>query len=741
MKKKIAVLGGGTGGLAAAWALCGLPGAADNYEITVYQMGWRLGGKGASGRNADSGDRIQEHGLHVWGGFYENAFKVMDECYAAMPATAAAVAAQRAEGGAAREAPAWFKAGAFKQHSAVMLQEWIDNGWRSWPLTFPQDGGWPGRGGEVPSPWQYVKLVLEWIVHQIGDHDIEAPGPPSAVPLAAQMNTVLAQAPASEPLDAWAALTPGTSGTPPARAPLASPLRGYSTHDILHATLRFAGWLEEDVAEHFAVEHASLVNFLSEAHARISAGAGRLDLPDEVRRLYVICDLGLATARGMVADGVLFHGFTVINDIEWRAWLARHGGSPATVGSAFVRGIYDYIFGFRGGRSDAMEVEAGTATNGVMRLVLTFKGALFWEMQGGMGDIVFAPLFLALRGRGVKFAFFHKVERLHVAPPPPGAKVPSVESIELTLQAEVLDPDGVYAPLVDVKGMPCWPAEPLYAQLHDGAKLKASGINLESAWAEPVGVPVTLTRGTDFDDVVLGISLGAFKDVAQELRDASQAFHDMCANVATVQTASMQLWLDPDAAALGAPVPPRIVSAYAELLNTWADMSFLLPRESWPAQGGPSFLAYFCSEFPDAEVIPPFSDHGFPARELARYQEIAAQWLQQNVGHIWPQATVPGAPNALNLELLHGSGSGAERLAAQYFRVNIDPTERYVLSLPGTSKFRLHGRESGFDNVYLAGDWVRTSINAGCVESAVMAGMDAAAALSGIAIPIVGGLK
>ena len=50
------------------------------YQITVYQLGWRLGGKGASGRGPSQ--RIEEHVLHLWMGFYENAFALMRACYA-----------------------------------------------------------------------------------------------------------------------------------------------------------------------------------------------------------------------------------------------------------------------------------------------------------------------------------------------------------------------------------------------------------------------------------------------------------------------------------------------------------------------------------------------------------------------------------------------------------------------------------------------------------------------------------
>ena len=61
-RTKIAVLGGGVGGMVAAYWLTSTPALRDQFEVTVHQMGWRLGGKGASGRNLDQGGRIEEHG-------------------------------------------------------------------------------------------------------------------------------------------------------------------------------------------------------------------------------------------------------------------------------------------------------------------------------------------------------------------------------------------------------------------------------------------------------------------------------------------------------------------------------------------------------------------------------------------------------------------------------------------------------------------------------------------------------
>src|SRR4030095_423250 len=76
---RVAIVGGGCAAMAAALELT-RPEQEGRYAVTVYQLGWRLGGKGASGRGASG--RIEEHGLHVWMGWYENAFRLVRGCYA-----------------------------------------------------------------------------------------------------------------------------------------------------------------------------------------------------------------------------------------------------------------------------------------------------------------------------------------------------------------------------------------------------------------------------------------------------------------------------------------------------------------------------------------------------------------------------------------------------------------------------------------------------------------------------------
>jgi hypothetical protein len=46
------------------------------------------------------------------------------------------------------------------------------------------------------------------------------------------------------------------------------------------------------------------------------------------------------------------------------------------------------------------------------------------------------------------------------------------------------------------------------------------------------------------------------------------------------------------------------------------------------------------------------------------------------------------------------------------------------------NQYRLRTDQSGFSNLFLTGDWIK-GINAGCVEAAVMAGMQTSRAISG----------
>ena len=79
-REHVVILGGGVGGCIAAYWLSATPELREKYRVTLYQTGWRLGGKGASSRGGGDTHRSEEHGPHVWFGFYENAFKTLRQC-------------------------------------------------------------------------------------------------------------------------------------------------------------------------------------------------------------------------------------------------------------------------------------------------------------------------------------------------------------------------------------------------------------------------------------------------------------------------------------------------------------------------------------------------------------------------------------------------------------------------------------------------------------------------------------
>ena len=109
--------------------------------------------------------------------------------------------------------------------------------------------------------------------------------------------------------------------------------------------------------------------------------------------------------------------------------------------------------------------------------------------------------------------------------------------------------------------------------------------------------------------------------------------------------------------------------------------------------------------------------------------EVLRRWAR----HLWP-ASVDPATGEFRWELLAGGGGvgGAARFDSQFWRANVDPSDHYVLSLPGTGRHRIKPGETGFDNLVIAGDWTDCGLNAGCVEAAVVSGRLAAHALTGV---------
>jgi hypothetical protein len=118
----------------------------------------------------------------------------------------------------------------------------------------------------------------------------------------------------------------------------------------------------------------------------------------------------------------------------------------------------------------------------------------------------------------------------------------------------------------------------------------------------------------------------------------------------------------------------------------------------------------------------------------------ALSFLRQDLGVLWPRAVQPNNLPAFDWSLLVPSNeaAGEERFKTQYWRANVDPSERYTLALPGTHKARIRPDQTGFANLTICGDWVDNGFYIGAAEGAVISGMQAFRAATGRKVSIAG---
>jgi uncharacterized protein with NAD-binding domain and iron-sulfur cluster len=718
-KHKLAVIGGGMASISAVFEITSQAGWSDLYDITVYQTGFRLGGKGASGRNREHGDRIEEHGLHIFMGFYENAFRILRACYKEL---------DRPPGAPLRT---WREA--FHPHEDITLYEQVEGAWKAWPLPFPRTAGDPGDGGLLPPMWSYVPMILEAMLKTLAAFQSDASS------VARVLNSVLGAA--RDEIESLLNDVMGDSqrGTVLRRALRAAPEPAKRFAErapvqlfvaVLKAMRKSAEELGMDntgTMRKWAVD--ALLPVLDHMKNAVWEEIGeRAGSDDHARRTWILMDLMATNLRGMIKDDLVFPPFPFddIDKFDYKEWLRQHGAHSKTVDSAPVNAIYDLVFARHSG------IGAGAALRGSLRMMLAYKGSIFYKMQAGMGDVVFGPLYEVLRRRGVKFRFFHRLDNVRLA-----ADKTHAAALEFGLQATMKN-GGEYEPLYSVKGLPCWPSQPLWEQLVEGERFQREGVDLENFFSKSHDVEkVVLQVGRDFDSVVLGVSIGALPHVAAEVIENSPRLRGAVENVRTTATQAVQLWLRPDLQGLGWQGPSPVVGTFAKPFDTWADMTHLVPRESFePGEIGN--IAYFCGHLPDPELLAGVVDPHVAANRNTRENTI--EWLDKYTAPLWPRATRADRPGGLDYELLvdRAGRPGVSRLDGQYVRANVNPSDRYVLSVPGSAAFRPRTEETNLRNLFVTGDWIQNGVQGGCAEAAAMAGVQTARAICGRPIEILG---
>lgn len=730
---RVVIVGGGCAGLATAWQLCKLNreraslGPAQRkklplFSIEVYESTWRLGGKGASVR--DTNGRILEHGLHVWLGFYENAFRMMRECYAIVEQNdwgpKAAVGQRLAHG-------SFDEAFMPEPHIGVASRR-LSGDWEVWSAFLPPMKGQPGEPiDEVSNPftwWGYLAraLALAKALMQSALTPAAAPGDRSGSGTDARssLDEAMELDFAFDPLD-----SPNVLLERMARVLRVGLLT--SAASVLQGVTMVERWLRErDPAPQSATGLLRFVEALATQTRRQLRDLVLVD--EELRRKTEIIDLLMTILVGLYRDRVFFSdkGLDAIDHIDYRAWLRKHGATHTAIESPLVKGIYDLVFAYRDGSHDKPSLSAGQALRGAMRMFFSYRGSMFWRMRSGMGDAVFAPLYRALQKDGVIFHFQHRLDNV-------------------TFKFE----DGRVDQLqFSVPG-----------RLNDGASpLDAfGGWQLDSAvafTAAEVTENLVLKDGEHFDVVVLAAGIdGLVKACGQgdnrrerakkgSLFEKMPVWDAMRKNVATVGTHSAQAWLNADLETLGWQRGPVIVAGLGEAAEgstqrgyeTWADMTHTLGSERAhraSANGQPQAdsvrsIAYFCGVLLDSAKS-----------DKATLQVGLKALLETGLKPLWPEAygrkngKKNGKTPLQHLVAADGKLAGEQFLAEQHVSLNIEGSERYTQSLPGGAACRISPLDTGFVNMTIAGDWTDCGFNGGCIEAAVMSGLLAAHAISG----------
>ncbi|MEZ4321662.1 MAG: acetoacetate decarboxylase family protein [Myxococcota bacterium] len=662
-RQRLLVLGGGLGSLSTLFELTSDPSWRTRWDITVLQPGWRLGGKAASSRDTTRHDRSEEHGLHVWFGFYRNAFRLVREVYAALDRPADHPWARPEQ--------------VFAPQSRVCYHEVRDGRPWTWIVDYPTDPGFPGdprvREADwtaLPSPARLLRHTLTALGallrgrplmrHRHGAHEVE---PPS-----------------------WTRV-----------------LAGWVLKARLHRALRD---LERTPAEESGPHLATIRSRLRHAIGDPS------EHPPDLVQAWIVAESALAIGLGLVRDDLVRRGYDAVDGEDFRAWLARHGAPDDVLRSAPLKALYDAAFAYAHGDPAKPDLPAGIALVTILRMVFTYEGSILWKTRVGMGEAVIAPLYEVLERRGVRFRFFHRVDRLALS-----ADGRSIGAVHVTEQVRTR---GAYAPLFEVAGLPCWPSRPLCDQLVDGEALEGTDPSWLESGAEggPAAGRHVLEAGRDYDRVLLGIGLGALPRVCAELAAARPAWRAALDGLPAVRTAAAQVWMRRSTAERtdGVEAIDNLASA---VLPSWIDMAPVLRTERWSTDA-PTGLLYGAGVLPDDVPLE-------AATSVARAQ--VDQVLSRHLADLAPRSPGP--------DTIHG----ADDPEGRYVRANVHGSELYERAGSGTAHLRLPADGSGFENLVLTGTWTRTGFHIGSVEAAVMSGRLAATALDGVPRHVVGGTR
>lgn len=713
-RQRVAILGGGPSACAAAFYLAQQKG---RYEIDLYTQGWRLGGKCAAGRNAKAANRIEEHGIHAFVGFYQNAFRTAREVY-----EAAGLPIDR------DDVPF---GDAFLGRLKVGIMDRYEDCWsyfrtpQEYNLRIP---------GEIPR-----------------DHRWDYP-PFSSILLIKVLCS------ARERIEAWF----GNQHLPQfgdagrkrhaiersilrkLRHYLGIPSEAKIDEIILAYLNRFEDQRLDALIDHvrrrtrlvrtFSTALKMFRKWLKDNHA-----ARDQESPKVAQFHWSCTDVALTAIIGLIDERVL--DFGVLDGQDFRQWLLTHGLAPENANSALLVQVYMTLFANDETEAEPNHLAAGVGLRWFFLVMFLYTGFPAYEFRYSSPQTIFTPYLHALKALGVRIHFFHHVDDFGFEQTAQGL---SLERITLRPQALPLEGSAGYDPLLhhipnNPRGHEPWPNEPKWELLERGDALRARGVDFENVWEswDETLAPKVLERGRDFDVCISGIPLAVMPKIAPGLFDPRSPHYcppwAAMAKTATVtHPVSAQLWANPCATELYS-WDLGLMTGYAAPEPSFGDFSHLIERESWPPGNVPQFCAYHTGarvSLPLLEAYPA-TDPDADGSVSGRWRDDFETWLRRHHHRLYDRSPrrIDDFFDCLAVPVERGQ-RGVARLSEQFFHIAVQPTDLYNLSPPGSTQFRLGQADSRIDHLLVCGDWTKTDLNAGCVEAATQSGMFAARALS-----------
>src|SRR6476661_247750 len=332
-KKKIIILGGGMASLSAAHELTDYDGWQEHYDITVYQVGWRLGGKTATGRSRF--DRIEEHGIHILQGWYDTTFRLLRSIYA-----------ERKKQNLAPDSPLQdlFKDGLVANNTTLLTEFIPELGkWSNWPLILPETTEQPGEGGPLPM-WILIRKGIAVMLEML-----------LGSPYAKGINPVVAWI-----LDHFFPKSMAVGETMPNE-------KQGCLFSVLKPFLKKGGWVDRMVQKEFSnmvealrllnepagenkhVHHSRILDLI-EGYIRRIEQKGLPFAEEHLDHRHMVLAICFAyyNIKGVLKDVydpvTKTFDFAKINQYDYREWLGMQGAPGWLVDSVIVRFFYTGTF-------------------------------------------------------------------------------------------------------------------------------------------------------------------------------------------------------------------------------------------------------------------------------------------------------------------------------------------------------------------------------------------------------------